>query len=125
MIDYIGNARTQRKAIETAVPSLDDKMASTSPSLFPRLVGGGALVKAGTRINWNGILKRAASDLWDTAENNPDNAPTLWEDIAYREGYRIIPDYVEFWQGRASRLHDRIAFSRKEDSTWSKERLAP
>lgn len=91
MIDYIETARTYRKAIETAVPSLDDKIASTSPSLFPRLTGGGTLVKAGTRINWNGTLKRAAVDLWDTAENNPDNAPTLWEDIAYREGYRIIP----------------------------------
>lgn len=91
MIDYIETARTYRKAIETAVPSLDDKIASTSPSLFPRLTEGGTLVKAGTRINWYGTLKRAASDLWDTAENNPDNAPTLWEDIAYREGYRIIP----------------------------------
>lgn len=94
MIDYIGNARAQRKAIEAAVPSLDDKIASTSPSLFPRLLENGELVKAGTRINWGGKLKRAAVDLWDRAENNPDNAPTLWEDIAYREGYRIIPDTI-------------------------------
>lgn len=94
MIDYIGNARAQRKAIEAAVPSLDDKTASTSPSLFPRLTESGELVKAGTRINWNGTLKRAAVDLWDTAENNPDNAPTLWEDIAYREGIRIIPETI-------------------------------
>ena len=40
-------------------------------------------------------------------------------------GYRIIPDYVEFWQGRASRLHDRIAFSMEETGTWGKKRLAP
>lgn len=94
MIDYIGNARAQRKAIEAAVPSLDDKVASTSAELFPRLTEGGALVKAGTRINWGGILKRAAVDLWDTAENNPDNAPTLWEDIEYRNGFRIIPETI-------------------------------
>ena len=37
---------------------------------------------------------RAAVDLWDTKENNPDNAPTLWEDIAYKEGYRIIPETI-------------------------------
>lgn len=94
MIDYIGNARVYRKAIETAVPSLDDKVASTSAELFPRLTEGGELVKAGTRINWGGTLKRAAVDLWDTAENNPDSAPTLWEDIAYREGIRIIPETI-------------------------------
>lgn len=40
-------------------------------------------------------------------------------------GYRIIPDYVEFWQGRASRLHDRIAFSKEENGRWDKKRLAP
>lgn len=94
MNTILEQARINRKAIETAVPSLDDKVASTSPSLFPRLTEGGTLVKAGTRINWNGVLKRAAVDLWDTPDNNPDNAPTLWEDIAYREGYRIIPAVI-------------------------------
>ena len=34
-------------------------------------------------------------DLWDTAENNPANAPTLWEDINYKEGYRIIPEVID------------------------------
>lgn len=79
-----------RAIVEQAASSLDDKTASTAGMLFPRLKQDGSLVKAGTRINWNGKLKRAAVDLWDTAENNPDNAPTLWEDIAYRDGYRII-----------------------------------
>jgi hypothetical protein len=88
------NARAQRKAVLAAVPSLDDKIASTSVELFPRLTEGGDLVKAGTRINWGGTLKRAAVDLWDTAENNPDNAPTLWEDIEYRNGFRIIPQTI-------------------------------
>lgn len=59
--------------------------------LSPKLKQDGSLVKSGTRINWNGKLKRAAVDLWDTQANNPDNAPTLWEDIAYRDGHRIIP----------------------------------
>lgn len=48
-------------------------------------------MSAGTRINWGGVIKQAAVDLWDTDTNTPDNAPTLWEDIAYRQGYRIIP----------------------------------
>ena len=60
---------------------VDDKTASIATELFGRLKNDGSLVKHGTRINWNGTLKKAAVDLWDTPENNPDNAPTLWEDI--------------------------------------------
>ena len=93
-MNILESARAQRKALLEAVPSLDDKIASTAAALFPKLKEDGTLVKAGTRINWNGTLKRAAVDLWDRAENNPDNAPTLWEDIEYREGYRIIPDVI-------------------------------
>lgn len=88
---YIEQARNLRKLIEQAAASLPDKEASEGAALFPRLTQGGGLVSAGTRINWNGVIKRAAVDLWDTDANNPDNAPTLWEDIAYRQGYRIIP----------------------------------
>ncbi len=40
-------------------------------------------------------------------------------------GYRVQPVTVEFWQGRESRLHDRIQYSLKDDGAWSIERLAP
>ena len=88
---YIEQARKLRKLIEQAAASLPDKEASEGAALFPRLKADGSLVSAGTRINWGGVIKRAAVDLWDTDANSPDNAPTLWEDIAYRQGYRIIP----------------------------------
>lgn len=39
-------------------------------------------------------------------------------------GYRILPDYFEFWQGRRSRLHDRIAYARAGER-WKIARLAP
>ena len=83
-----------RSIVETAAVSLDDKTASEGAALFPRLKQDGSLVRAGTRINWHGTIKRAAADLWDTEQNNPDNAPTLWEDIAYKQGYRIIPETI-------------------------------
>lgn len=93
-MSHIENARKLRIIVEHAASSLDDKTASTAGMLFPKLKQDGSLVKSGTRINWNGTLKRAAVDLWDTEENNPDKAPTLWEDIAYRDGYRIIPQTI-------------------------------
>jgi len=39
-------------------------------------------------------------------------------------GYRLVPHYFEFWQGRRSRLHDRICY-KQEGSDWKIERLAP
>jgi hypothetical protein len=74
--------------------SLTDAQASTAAEVYPTLKNDSSLVSVGTRINWNGTIKRAAVDLWDTTENNPDNAPNLWEDINYKNGYRIIPEII-------------------------------
>ena len=73
---------------------IDDATASRMADYFPGLTGDGSLIKAGTRINWRGTLKRAAVDLWDTASNIPDAAPTLWEDLDYRDGVRVIPETI-------------------------------
>ena len=83
-----------REIIEMGMANVPDKEASEVPTLSPELTYNGALITAGTRINWNGTLKRAAVDLWNTEENNPENAPSLWEDITYKEGYRIIPAVI-------------------------------
>jgi len=40
-------------------------------------------------------------------------------------GYRVLPHLVEFWQGRESRMHDRILFGRNEKGGWDRHRLAP
>jgi pyridoxamine 5'-phosphate oxidase len=39
-------------------------------------------------------------------------------------GYRVVPDYFEFWQGRPNRVHDRIVYRRSADA-WTRERLSP
>lgn len=112
-----------RSIIEKAAISLDDKDASEGASLFPRLKGNGELVQAGTRINWNGTVKRAAVDLWDTDENNPDNATTLWEDISYREGYRIIPETITagtaFAKDECGWWNDTLYKSLIDNNTWT------
>lgn len=93
-MSILDEARKLRAAMTAAAPALDDATASTAPKMFPRLKANGELVKAGTRVNWNGTLKQAAVDLWDTAENTPDAAPNLWDDIAYRDGFRVIPQTI-------------------------------
>lgn len=93
-MNILEKARLQRKNIILSSATLEDKEASKTPELFGKLNENGELIKAGTRINWNGTLKRASVDLWDTKENNPDNAPTLWEDIEYKNGIRIIPEVI-------------------------------
>lgn len=40
-------------------------------------------------------------------------------------GYRVKPVIIEFWQGRSSRLHDRIQYTLQENNSWKVERLAP
>lgn len=83
-----------RKLVELGMRSLNDKEASEEPTLSESMNYDGSLIEAGTRINWNRKLKRAAVALWDREENNPDNTPNLWEDVPYRDGYRIIPEII-------------------------------
>ena len=119
-MSYIENARRLRPIVEQAMQSVDDKTASEAAQLFPVLNGGGSLVKSGTRINWNGTVKRAAVDLWDTKENNPDNAPVLWADLLYKDGYRIIPEVITvttaFSNGEIGLWTDGLKYRSKKDN---------
>lgn len=83
-----------KKLLRAFVAASDDKTASYMPAMSPKLKQDGKLVRAGTRINWNGTVMKSAVDLWDRAENDPDHAPTLWAALEYRDGYRIIPETI-------------------------------
>ncbi|HEX2411649.1 MAG TPA: pyridoxamine 5'-phosphate oxidase [Solirubrobacteraceae bacterium] len=54
-------------------------------------------------------------------ERFPDDVPRpeFWG------GYRLLPESIELWQGRADRLHDREQFQRARDGSWRAERLSP
>jgi pyridoxamine 5'-phosphate oxidase len=65
------------------------------------------------------VLERRAAELQrEYAEAEALPLPPFWG------GYRVKPDFIEFWQGRESRLHDRICYTKKDDG-WKIERLAP
>lgn len=116
-------AQTIRGFIETAAEGLDDATASQAPTLFPSLKEDGSLVSVGTRINWKGVVMRAAVDLWDTEPNNPDNAPTLWEDLAYIDGIRIIPEVITagtaFSKGEQGWWNGALYESQADNNVWT------
>ena len=86
---------TEIKATTSAiVEGVSDEAAVLAPDMFPTMKNNNELIKAGTRINWNGKVKRASVDVWDRTENNPDASPLLWEDINQIGEYREIPDII-------------------------------
>ena len=64
------------------------------------------------------MLERRQRDLEAQFDGGPVPRPAHWG------GFRVVPDTLEFWQGRPSRLHDRIRY-RKEGQAWVIERLSP
>lgn len=65
------------------------------------------------------ILERQFAEARQKFEGTQVPLPEFWG------GYRVVPDTMEFWQGRRSRLHDRFLFTRGAKDTWSIERLSP
>lgn len=66
--------------------------------------------------------RQVLEDLLVTTEANFENQEILRP--PHWGGYRVVPQLVEFWQGRPSRLHDRVQYTRLADA-WKTERLAP
>ncbi len=65
------------------------------------------------------VLEERLQQLKEKYENQEVPRPPHWG------GFRVIPDKIEFWQGRPSRLHDRLLYQREENGTWTIQRLSP
>ena len=70
-------------------------------------------------IESRGVLERRLQEFKSKYENEEIPRPPHWG------GLRVIPTEIEFWQGRPSRLHDRLLYSRLDNDTWKIERLSP
>ncbi len=65
------------------------------------------------------FLEQRLQEFQSQYANQDIPRPTHWG------GLRIIPTEIEFWQGRSSRLHDRLLYSHLDDGSWKIERLSP
>ncbi|MBH8573644.1 pyridoxamine 5'-phosphate oxidase [Nostocaceae cyanobacterium CENA369] len=65
------------------------------------------------------VLEQRLQEFHSKYENQEIPRPPHWG------GLRVIPTEIEFWQGRSSRLHDRLLYTRLHDNSWKIERLSP
>jgi len=72
-----------------------------------------------TVIEGRNIIEKKLSELKDKFSGNEIPFPAFWG------GYRVKPESFEFWQGRRSRLHDRIFYEKNVLSNWTIKRLSP
>lgn len=85
----------------------------------PRASQVGAIVSAQSQpVSGRSSLDEAYEKLLKAIESELFIRPQNWG------GYRLIPSYFEFWQGRSSRMHDRL-FYRLEEGKWKTGRLSP
>jgi pyridoxamine 5'-phosphate oxidase len=72
-----------------------------------------------TVISSRQVIEEKVEELQASFEGKEIPRPLHWG------GYRVVPSSIEFWQGRSSRLHDRIQYTLQSDDNWVIERLAP
>ena len=105
--------RIEGKA-EKISPEQSDEYFATRP--YTSRIGAWASEQSAVISSHKSLLAKAAL----IAAKHPLNVPRP----PHWGGYLVIPDRIEFWQGRPSRLHDRICYL-FNDGKWERERLSP
>jgi pyridoxamine 5'-phosphate oxidase len=85
---------------------------------FESQIGAWASAQS-TTVSDRAMLESRYAELVAQYAGGPVPLPPHWG------GYRVAPDAIEFWQGRKSRLHDRLLYARQSSGAWSRSRLAP
>jgi pyridoxamine 5'-phosphate oxidase len=80
----------------------------------------GAWVSSQSQVIENrAVLENRLDQLEQDYRDTPIPRPPHWG------GYRLVPSYFEFWQGRSNRLHDRLCYRQTTSNAWKVERLSP
>jgi len=119
LLFYWGSLERQVRidgAIERVSPADSDAYFETRPPDSRLSVYAS---RQSERIESRDALEEAFERAKRTYGDGPVPRPDWWG------GYRVVPDEFEFWQGRVSRLHDRLRYVKLDDSAWRRERLAP
>jgi pyridoxamine 5'-phosphate oxidase len=116
---FLWHALERQIRIEGTVEKVEDTIADAYYASRPLSSQLGAWVSPQSEvIASRDVLALREQEFAKKFEGTTLQRPPHWG------GYRIIPDVMEFWQGRTSRLHDRLRYSRCA-SAWKIERLAP
>ena len=75
--------------------------------------------RQGRAIASRELLERRVRQVSKRYRGQPIPRPPRWG------GYRVAPTTIEFWQGRANRLHDRLGYLKLTDGSWRRQRLQP
>ena len=70
-------------------------------------------------ISSRSLLENKFQEIKQKFKDKEVPLPSFWG------GYRVVPDEIEFWQGRRNRLHDRFQYTKQDDGSWEIARLAP
>ena len=105
--------------IEGRVEKVDAAESDAYFNIRPIKSRLGAIASAQSRpIESRELLEKQFADAEAQHGDHPPR-PAHWG------GYRLVPEWIEFWQGRRSRLHDRIVYTRQPNGQWSRQRLQP
>jgi pyridoxamine 5'-phosphate oxidase len=118
---FFWDALERQIRIEGVVERIDRENTEIYFKSRPKDSRIGALASPqSTVIENREVLEQKMNALKEQYSNNDEiPVPPYWG------GYRLVPHYFEFWQGRRSRLHDRIVYEKQTDANWTTYRLAP
>ena len=118
-LTFFWDEQRRQVRIEGAVEKISRETSKKYFSSRPRESQIGAWVSAqSSEVPNRDFLENKYVELKEKFGNEEIPLPDFWG------GYRVIPNYFEFWQGRENRLHDRICY-KKENDEWKIFRLAP